>query len=328
MNRQTRISGRVLVAAPVSPSLLSGLEERGYSYLYLPHIEEEEAARELRDCQGLITSTRVRVDAELLDQAPQLRWIGRMGSGMEIIDLEAAASRGVYCFNSPEGNAQAVAEHALGMMISLNRRITHSHLDLQLGLWRREENRGHELGSMTLGIIGMGHTGKALANLMKGFGTRVLGYDIQPRVPFPRHVERVSLQTLQSEAQIVSFHVPLDKTTHHYLNLEFIRRMAQPFILVNTSRGAVVDREALVTGLNQGMIIGACLDVWEQEPLDRMSMSSRSVYMELAARPECVFTPHIAGYSHQALERMGAVLMEKLDRWESTDPAPPESANP
>lgn len=315
MNRPLKPGGQVLVAAPAPASLLSGLEQRGYRYRYFPEMDEAQAGRQIRDCQGLITSTRVRVDASLLDQAPALQWVGRMGSGMELIDLEETARRGIHCFSSPEGNAGAVAEHALGMMISWGRNIVRSHREVQRGRWLREENRGQELGSQTLGIIGMGHTGRALARLMEGFGTRILGYDIDPDLPFPSRVERVSLAELQAKARILSFHVPLDESTYHYLDAAFVERMAHPFLLVNTSRGPVVERQALLWGLEQGKILGACLDVWEQEPLERMDGPSRQALEQLLARPDCLITPHIAGYSHQALERMGEVLLVKLDRW-------------
>ncbi len=315
MSHLTDSSPIVLIGAPADAQLLSGLEERGFVCRYRPGIHgQQEAFRAIQGCQGLITSTRIKVDQGLLEQAPDLRWIGRMGSGMEIIDLEETERRGIFCFSSPEGNAMAVAEHALGMMIALGRRILRAQGELQNGIWQREENRGFELGSKTLGIIGMGHTGKALARLLSGFSTRIIGYDIDPEVRFPEGVQRVSLSQLQNEAEVLSFHVPLDVRTHHYFDRDFLHRMKHPFLLVNTARGPIIDREALVEGMERGQIIGACLDVWEQEPLSRMEERSREVFMKLVEDPRCIITPHIAGYSHEALKRMGDVLLSKLDK--------------
>ena len=303
--------GKVLIAAPVHPILTEGLAGLGYECILHESITQKIAFELIKDCVGVVTSTRLQLDAALLDAAPLLKWIGRMGSGMEVINLEYAASRNINCFGSPEGNANAVGEHALGMLIALTRRIVWSNLEMKQGLWHREENRGTELEGKTVGIIGCGHTGRAFAKKLTGFDTRILAYDKYNCKGIPAHIVTCeSIDQLYEEADIVSFHVPLQADTKHYFNRNFIAQMRKPFILINTSRGLVVDTLALLHGLSDGRVIGACLDVFEQEPLSAMD---KEVQDQLTTMPNVVVTPHIAGYTFEALYKMSHVLLAKIE---------------
>ncbi len=305
--------GNVLIAAPVHKALTDGLAGAGYQLRRAEGITQATAPALIADCVGVITSTRLQLDKELIDAAPLLQWIGRMGSGMEVIDVPYAIRRGVRCYSSPEGNCNAVGEHALGMLLGLIRRIGWSANEVQAGMWRREENRGTELEGKTIGIIGYGHTGRAFAKKLMGFDMRILVYDKYNTDAAPAYVQQVAtLDTIFEQADIVSFHVPLQADTLKYFDDEFVAQMQKRFILINTSRGQVVDTAALKRGIERGRVAGACLDVIEQEPLERMSAELRMLVDELAKKDNVIITPHIAGYTHEALYKMSATLLHKI----------------
>lgn len=305
--------GKVLIAAPVHAVLLEGLKQAGYECIMQEKITQAIAFELIRDCIGVVTSTRLQLNKELLDAAPRLRWIGRMGSGMEVINLQYAAEKGIKCFSSPEGNCNAVAEHAIGMLLSLTKRIVWSHNEVMDGLWKRDENRGMELEGKTIGIIGFGHTGRALAKKLQAFDMNILVYDKYERSDIPSYVSCCNnLEAIYQNADIISFHVPLQEDTRHYFNDNFITNMRKVFILLNTSRGIVVNTKALLKGLKSGKVKGACLDVFEEEPLERMSREMREMLDEMIKRPEVIITPHIAGYSNEALSKMSAVILKKV----------------
>ena len=305
--------GKVLIAAPVHPILTDGLTQQGYECLWHEDITQATAYGLISDCVGVITSTRLQLDKALLDAAPHLRFIGRMGSGMEVVDTKYAASKGISCYSSPEGNCNAVGEHALGMLLSLIRRISWSNAEILKGIWKREENRGTELEGKTVGIIGYGHTGAAFAKKLSGFDVRILAYDKYNPENIPPHIIRCDdLDAICRKADVVSFHVPLQADTGYYFNEQLLGNMCRPFILINTSRGMVVDTLALYKGLNSGSIVGACLDVFEQEPISRMDAERKLIFDNIALRPNVVLTPHIAGYTHEALFKMSKTLLQKI----------------
>jgi D-3-phosphoglycerate dehydrogenase len=304
---------RVLIAAPVHPILTEALEAEGYELRHALAITQEEAALLIIDCVGVVTSTRLMLNRALIDRAPMLKWIGRMGSGMEVIDVPYATSKGIACLGSPEGNRNAVAEHALGLLLGVTKRIAHSAAEVKRGLWLREENRGSEVEGQTIGIIGFGHTGRAFAKKLQGMDMAILAYDIEEITDAPPYVEVCkSLDEIKARVKILSFHVQIDPNTHHYLDSSFVDSMKWPFILLNTSRGAVVDGEALLRGLQSGRVIGAGLDVWEEEPINKMSAYLRGVLEKIMEYPTVVVTPHIAGYSVEALFKMSEVLKIKI----------------
>ncbi len=307
------VGNKVLIAAPVHPVLTDGLTEAGYNCEVCENIVQAAAHELIGDCVGVITSTRLQLDKELLDRAPKLQWIGRMGSGMEVIDVAYAKGRGIVCYASPEGNCDAVGEHALGMLLTLMRRICWSNDEVKKGLWQREANRGVELGGKTVALIGYGHTGRAFAKKLQGFDVRIMAYDKYAPVNIPGHIEKCeSLQPVFEQADIVSFHVPIQEDTFHYFDNDFLTQMQRPFILINTSRGEVVDTNALLQGMDSGQITGACLDVFEQEPISRFNTATLERLNSLLSRPDVVATPHIAGYTFDALYKMSKVLLGKI----------------
>jgi len=305
--------GKVLIAAPIHSVLSDGLIAAGYQLVLQEQITQAIAYTLVKDCVGIVTSTRLQLDKDLLDAAPLLQWIGRMGSGMEVIDTAYAASKGIRCYGSPEGNSNAVAEHALGMLLALNKKINTSNEEIKRGLWLRDENRGTELEGKTIGIIGFGHTGRALARKLQAFDMHIIVYDKYDNNNIPSYVSCCEdLQAIFDSADIVSFHVPLQKDTIHYLNDSFITNMTKDFVVVNSSRGKVTDTKALCKGLKTGKIKGACLDVWEEEPIDKMSAPLKTMLDEIVNLPQVIITPHIAGYSFEALYKMSKSLLSKI----------------
>ncbi len=305
--------GKVLIAAPVHDVLTKGLAAEGYELVVVENITQDLAFKFISNCVGVITSTRLQLNKDLLDAAPLLQWIGRMGSGMEVIDVEYAIQKGIQCFSSPEGNCNAVAEHALGLLLGLTKKIVSSNEEVRQGKWLREENRGMELEGKTIGIIGFGHTGTAFAKKLSGFDMHILAYDKYKRdlsfsgIEFCKDLNRIF-----KEADIISFHVPLQEDTLHYFNDFFLNQMQKPFILLNTSRGQVVDTNVILLGLKGGKLRAVGLDVLEEEPLSKTSIIYQEKIKEIQAYTQVIITPHIAGYSHEALYKMSKTLLTKI----------------
>jgi D-3-phosphoglycerate dehydrogenase len=305
--------GKVLIAAPVHPVLLEGLEAAGYIYLLQEQITQQDAFELLADCVGVVTSTRLLLDKELIDVAPRLKWIARMGSGMEVIDVAYAATRNIACFSSPKGNSNAVAEHALGMLLSLNKKIVVSSEEVRAGKWLREENRGIELEGKTIGIIGFGNAGSTFAKRLSGFDVKLLAYDKYDTSRIASPVTHCpGLEPIFEQADVISFHVPLQDDTVHYFDDNFLQKMQKRFVLMNTSRGKVVQMGALYNGLQSGKIRGACLDVVDEEPPTGMDAETKRKYDEMLLMKNVIITPHIAGYSYEAIYKMSKILLERI----------------
>jgi D-3-phosphoglycerate dehydrogenase len=232
---------------------------------------------------------------------------------MEVIDVPYATQKGILCFSSPEGNANAVAEQALGMLLALQHKIFSAHVEMQEGLWLREENRGMEIEGLTAGIIGYGNNGKAFAQKLKAMQVKVLAID-KYKTGYAEEgiLECADLEQIYNEADIISFHLPLTPETEHYFNDVFLEGMQRPFVLLNLSRGKIVAQQSLYNGLKSGKIKGAALDVWETEPVGKMDEEQKVVYQELISMPNFIGTPHIAGYTVQALYKMSYYLIQKI----------------
>ncbi|KAA5537278.1 hydroxyacid dehydrogenase [Taibaiella lutea] len=306
---------KVLIAAPVHNVLLETLQTLGYEYDYKEETTQQQALEIVGDYEGVITSTRLNIDKTFIDKATKLKWVGRMGSGMEIIDVSYAESKGIQCFSSPEGNANAVAEQALGMLLALQHKIFSSHTEMQQGIWLREENRGTEIEGLTAGIIGYGNNGSAFAKKLKTSGLKILALD-KYRNDFEEEgiTECKSIEPIWEQADIISFHLPLTTETQYYFDEGFLNRMQKPFTLLNLSRGKVVEQASLYTGLKSGKIKGAALDVWEMEPVGKMEGVMKLQLEEMLQMPNFIATPHIGGYTVQALYKMSYFLVEKIKK--------------
>lgn len=303
----------MLITAPVHHILTDWLSANGYECVHYDKITQEEALTLVKECVGIVTSTRLQINKQLIDAAPQLRWIARMGSGMEIIDVPYALSKGIACYSSPDGNSNAVAEHALGMLLSVNKRIYKSFSEVKEGKWLRNANRGIELDGKTVGIIGFGNTGSRFAKKLSGFDVKILAYDTQFERDVPAYVTMCdSLTPIYNQADVISFHVPLKEDTKHYFNDAFVEKVKKPFIFINTSRGSVADIQTIYNGLASGKISSACIDVWEEEPIEKMTIETRGVLDHISKMNNVVITPHIAGYSVEAIYKMSKSLLEKI----------------
>ena len=302
----------VLITAPVHEWLRPALEAAGYRVTDAPAISYGELAEVIGDLTGLVVTTRLKIDAALLERATQLRWIGRLGSGMELIDVGAAATRGIACISTPEGNSPAVAEHTLGLALSLLNHIPRSFEEVKKGLWRRNENRGTELGGKTVGILGYGNTGGAFARLLAPFGGTVLAVDKYKNGFSNGHVREATMEQLQEEAELISLHLPLTTETRHLAGPAFFSKLRKRPLFISTCRGPVTETAALYDALESGLLRGAALDVLENEKLASYTADERSLLERLCARPDVIVTPHVAGYSFEAFRRMSTVLVEKL----------------
>ncbi len=285
----------------------------GWEVVMHESIHYEELKSVIAQYQGLIVSTRLNIDSTIIDAAKELRWIGRLGSGMEIIDTEYAASKSISCFSSPEGNCDAVAEHALGLVLSLFHRVVISSQQVKNGIWLREPNRGKELTGKTVGIIGYGHTGSRFAKLLAPFQVNVLAYDKYKKGFSSSLVREVELTEIFELSDVVSLHVPLTEATYHYADQQFFRALKRQPLFINTSRGKVVDTDALIVALDEGRISGAGIDVLENEDLASYTADENVRLHSLTDRDQVIVTPHIAGYTPEALFKMSDMLVQKLE---------------
>ena len=296
---------RVLIADRTHEVLEQRLREAGLAVSVEPDHDYESLMQAAQGCDGLVVRSKVIIDKAFIDRVPSLRCIGRVGAGMETIDVDYAESKGIRCLNSPEGNRDAVGEHAVGLLLALLDNIARADAEVRQGLWRREANRGYELGPLTVGIIGYGNMGQSFAKRLSGFGCRVVVYD--------KYKEIGSLEEVQRDADVVSFHVPLTDETRHYLDTAFIEKMARPFFVVNTARGAVVNTEALVQGLESGKVRGAALDVLEYENMQADGLGDVAPAMRyLMESSRTVLTPHVAGWTVESKYKLAALLADKI----------------
>ena len=292
--------------------MLSSLRRHGYEVFYDPKITYEELASMISEAEGIVVSTRINIDQSILEKADKLKWIGRLGSGMELIDVKYAESRGIRCLNSPEGNRIAVAEHTLGMLLNLMNKISYSHNQIKQRIWQREENRGLELTGKTVGIIGYGNSGSALGALLKSFDTTVLAYD-KYKFDFGKdYIKEANLEQVTRYSDVISFSVPLTEETFHMAKYVFFNSLQRRPYFLNASRGKVVNLDHLVKALKENKIAGAGLDVLENEKLETYKKQDTDRLNWLLEQPNVIITPHIAGYSQEAFYKMGKVLLEKL----------------
>ncbi|MBK8502367.1 MAG: hypothetical protein IPL46_09220 [Saprospiraceae bacterium] len=305
---------KVLITDDVHPLLISGLTARGYDCDYNPQITLENTRQIVEYYAGLVINSKIKADKSLLEKGSKLEFIARLGSGLEIIDLDEARACGITILSAPEGNCNAVAEHAVGMLLSLLNHLNRADREVRQLLWNREKNRGRELKGLTVGIIGYGHTGPAFSEKLSGFGVKVLAYDkFNPIETTLKHVNICDLKTIQNQADIISLHVSLNPSSHHLVDQAFIEGCAKPFILINTARGKAVRLEDLIWGLEKGKIVGACLDVFENEKPTTFSELEKDLYSRLYEMDQVILSPHIAGWTYESKERIAEVLLKKLD---------------
>jgi len=270
------------------------------------------AALAARPYVGLMVRSKMRITAALLAHGPQLRYVARAGAGVDNIDEEALAAAGVVLVNAPEGNRDAVGEFATGQLLALLRHTTTADAEVRRAEWHREANRGEELGTKTVGLLGYGHMGRAFARRLRGFGCTVLAHDHNPAVLPDGHAELVPLAELQARAEVLSLHIPYSAANHQVVNETFLAAFQHRIYFLNTARGEVVDQAALVARLQSGMVRGAALDVLDNEKLATLTPAQQASFDYLRTSPHVVLSPHIGGWTHQSYQRINEVLVEKI----------------
>jgi D-3-phosphoglycerate dehydrogenase len=304
------------------PLLWEQLEQAGFHNEADFTSSKSEIQTKIQNYHGIVIRSRFKIDREFLDKATNLKFIARVGAGIESIDCEYAKSKKIHLIAAPEGNRNAVGEHAIGMLLSLMNKLNRADKLVREGKWIREGNRGYELEGKTIGLIGYGNMGKSFAKKLRGFDVEVLCYDIFPDVG-DENAKQVSLQELQQKADVLSLHIPWTPETDKMINTNFINAFAKPFWFINTSRGKNVVTDDLVTALQSGKIIGAALDVLEYEKLsfENLFLSSRAQSRELPRAFEyllqsenVLLTPHIAGWTFESHQKLAQIIVDKIKK--------------
>ena len=296
------------------PLLWEQLENTGFSNEADFTSTKEEVENKIENYHGIVIRSRFKIDKTFIDKAKNLKFIARVGAGLESIDCEYAESKNINLIAAPEGNCNAVGEHALGMILSLFNKLNHADKEVKAGHWNRESNRGTELDGKTIGIIGYGNMGKSFAKKLRGFDVEVLCYDILPNVG-DENAKQVSLEEIQQKSDVLSLHIPWTPETDKMVNASFINQFAKPFWLINTARGKSVVTADLVAALQSGKVLGAGLDVLEYEKLSFETLfegEKPEVFDYLLQANNVLLTPHIAGWTFESKEKLAQVIVNKI----------------
>lgn len=308
---------KVVFLDTVHEILAQRLKEVGYSSVDCTKSSKEECLSELLDADGIVIRSRFKLDANFLNHAPKLKFIARSGAGMENIDVDYCVNRQIELINAPEGNRNAVSEHALGMLLSLMNKLHTADQEVRKGIWDREGNRGVELDGKTVGIIGFGNNGSAFAKKLRGFDVRVLAYDKYKTNFGNDFVQETSLEDIYKEADVVSFHIPQNEETIYFANNAFFNQCAKPIFLLNLSRGKIVETKALVSALRSQKVLGAGLDVLEYEKSSFENFFEQELnedFRFLLNAENVILTPHVGGWTHESYFKLSDVLATKIIR--------------
>ena len=306
---------RILHLDANHPLLIEQLHQAGFKNDEDYTSSKEVIEQKIKMYDGIVLRSRFKIDQQFLEAATNLKFIGRVGAGMENIDCEYAKIKGIKLIAAPEGNRTAVAEHALGMLLNLMNKLSFADREVRNGIWKREENRGFEIEGKTVGIIGYGVMGKAFAKRLKGFDCKVICYDIKSGVG-DENAEQVALQQLQQQTDILSLHTPQTPETFHLINKKLIVGFQKPFWFINTARGKSVKTEDLVEALKSGTILGAGLDVLEYEKSSFENMFSDDelpeAFQYLIQADNVLLSPHIAGWTMESKEKLAQIIVDKI----------------
>lgn len=304
----------ILIVDDLHPAFKQEAEALGYVVSDEPLFTREQTLAVIKDYEGLAVRTKFQVDRELIDASPKLKFIARAGAGMDNVDEAYAQSKGIACINAPEGNADAVAEHAIGMLLSLMNKLRQADQQVRAGIWDREGNRGWELKGKTVGIIGYGYMGQSFAQKLQGFGVEVIAYDKYKTGFSDNYAREVSMEEIVKFSDVLSLHLPLTRETRNLVDTEYLFHFRKPIFFLNTSRGEIVHTSAVLNAIADGKILGAGLDVLEVEKFP--ALAEQNWYTELAKNDKVVLSPHVAGWTFESYRKISEVLAEKLKNLE------------
>ncbi len=305
---------QILIVDDLHPVFKQQAEALGYALTDEPLFTREQTLATIHDYEGLVIRTKFRVDREMIDAAPNLKFIARAGAGMDNVDEAYAKEKGIICINAPEGNADAVAEHTIGMLLSLMNNLRQSDQQVRQGIWDREANRAWELKGRTFGIIGYGYMGQALAQKLQGFGLDVIAYDKYKTGFSDAYAREVSMEEIVKFSDVLSLHIPLTRETRQLVDHEYLFHFRKPIFFLNTSRGEIVNTQAILNAIAEGKIIGAGLDVLEVENFP--ALAEQNWYADLAQNERVMLSPHVAGWTFESYRKISEVLAEKLKNLE------------
>jgi len=309
---------KIIIVDSVHDILIHKLKDKNFDVTYQPEINESELLKVISQYDGNIIRSKLKITSAIIDKARKLKFIGRVGAGLENIDIKYAENKGIKCFNSPEGNRDAVGEQALGMLLCLLNNLYRANTEVKHGLWQREKNRGVELKNKTVGIIGYGNMGSAFAEKLKGLGCNVIAYDKYKFNFSNEFIREVGLDYLKEETDILSLHVPITEETLYMANNDFFQSFRKPFYLINTARGPIVKTDEVITNLKNGKILGAALDVLEFEKTNfeelYQSETLPSYLKELTEMENVLLSPHIAGWTNESNRKLSEIIAIKIIR--------------
>lgn len=304
------MKNNILIVDDIHPVFIEQAKALGYDCDYQPDIKPEAACEILEEYAGLVIRSKFQVDKTVLDSAVNLRFICRAGAGMDNIDEDYAVQKGITLLNAPEGNMDAVGEHAVALLLNLMNNINIADAEIRDGQWKREANRGHELKGKTVGIVGYGHMGKSFARKLAGFGVMVIAYDKYKTGFSDQFAREVSMEEIVRTSDVISFHVPLTKETNGLVDDEYLFHFRRPVFLLNTSRGKVVKTQAVLNAIKSGKILGAGLDVLEVEKFP--ALAEQTWFDELGKSGKVILSPHVAGWTFDSYRKISEVMAQKL----------------
>ncbi|WKV10663.1 NAD(P)-dependent oxidoreductase [Marivirga harenae] len=305
---------KVLIIDEMHESIIPLLNEIKLEVDYMPKIERHDIISIIGNYDGLIVRSKTPIDEALLGNAQKLKFVGRAGAGVDNVEVEALKKRKIQLINAPEGNRDALAEHAIGMILTLFNKINIADQEVRNGIWDREGNRGVELMGKTIGLIGYGNMGEAFAKRLSSFGCKILAYDSEKTGFSNEYVKEVNLEEIFKEAQILSLHIPMNLQNKGLINYEFLNKFSNLDYLINTSRGEVLVLKDLLKLLKDGEIKGAALDVLENEKIRSLASEELSVFQEITQLKQVLFTPHVAGWSFESYEKINKILYHKIKK--------------
>jgi D-3-phosphoglycerate dehydrogenase len=304
------LKNNILIVDDIHPVFVEMAAAKGYQCDYKPTIKPEEALQILGDYTGMVIRSKFNVNKTVIDIAKNLRFVCRAGAGMDNIDEAYAAEKGITLINAPEGNMDAVGEHAVGMLLSLMNNFNTADEQIRAGSWQREPNRGYELKGRTVGIIGYGFMGKSFAKKLSGFEVNVIAYDKYKTGFSDKYAREVSMEEIVKHSEILSLHIPLTAETEGLVNEEYLFHFKKPIFFINTSRGKTARIRAILDAIKQGKILGAGLDVLEVERFP--SLAEQEWFNELRQSGKVILTPHVAGWTFDSYRKISEVMGEKL----------------